>query len=62
MVINPMEKKKFPFKVIKLKSKIIVLHYLLTRILFPRLINHNYVIREDTIPLWLLTQKSKLIR
>lgn len=54
LVINLMEKKKVPFKDTHLKPKVITLHYLLTRILFARVINHKYVVMEDIIPLWLL--------
>lgn len=56
LVINPMEMKKVPFKSIHLKQKGRILHYLLTRIMFPRIINYGYVVREDVAPLWLLTQ------
>lgn len=57
IVINPMEKKKAPFRSIHLKPNVKILHYLLTRIMFPRIINHGFVVREDVVPLWLLTHK-----
>lgn len=56
LVIDPMEKKKASFKSIHMKPKLRILHYLLTIILFPRIINHRYVVREDVVPVWLLTQ------
>lgn len=57
LFINPMEKKKVPFKPVHLKPTVRILHYLITRILCPRIINNRYVIREYIVPLWLLTQK-----
>lgn len=57
LVINPMEKRKSPLKSIHLKPKVWNLHYLQTIILFPRNVNHNYVIREDVVALWILTHE-----
>lgn len=57
LVINLMEKNNVPFKATDLKSKIKILHYLLTRIIFSRVINHGYVIREDVVPIWILTHE-----
>lgn len=57
MVINPMGKKKVPFKTTHSRPKLRILHYLLTKILFPRIINHGYVLREDIVSLWLITQE-----
>lgn len=57
MAIDLMEKKRTPFKVTHLKQKIRILHYLLTTILFYGVINHNYVIKKDVVPLWHITQE-----
>lgn len=57
LIINPMEKNKVPFKSSQLKPKVRIFHYLLTKILFPRNINHSHVQREYVIPLWLLSQE-----
>lgn len=59
LVINPMEKNKVTLKTLHLKPKVRILHYLLNRIIFPRIINHGYVIRDDVVPLWLLTHEVK---
>lgn len=48
---------KVPFKATRLKPKVGILYYLLTRILFPMIINHGYVVRKDVVSLWLLTQE-----
>lgn len=54
LIINHMEKNKVTFKFIHLKPKVRILHYLFTRIPFPRIINHVYIIREDVVPLSIL--------
>lgn len=46
-----MEKKGFPFITTRLKPKVRILHYLLTRILLPRNINIDYVIKDNIVPL-----------
>lgn len=40
-----------------MKSKVCGIHYLLRRILFPRNINLKIVIRNDIVPLCLITQQ-----
>lgn len=55
LVINPIEKKKVSFKMFHLKQKIRIIHYLLIRILFPKILNHGYVNREDLVFIYLIT-------
>lgn len=54
--MNPMEYRKLPAKADYLKV-IRVVHYLIMRILLPRQLNLDVVIKEDDIPLWLLAQQ-----
>lgn len=49
LIINHMEKKKVPFKLIHLKPRVRTLHYLLTRILFSKIINHDYIVKKDLV-------------
>lgn len=51
LITKPMENKKVPFKFTQLKSKVRITHYIVTRIPFPRIINYEYVVREDIVPL-----------
>lgn len=55
IVVNPMEKSHFPRKSNILKPKFCIIHYLLTKILLSKSLNLNYVIRDDVVPLWILT-------
>lgn len=56
-IMNPMEDGKIPINVSYLKPKVYVTHCLVPRILLPRQINLDIVIKEDVVPLWLLTQQ-----
>lgn len=56
LVTNPMEKRIIHFRTSLFKPKVRIIHYLMTRIVLPRNININYIIKDDIIPLWLLTQ------
>lgn len=56
-VMNLMQDRKLPIKANYLKEKIRVVHYLITSILLPRRDNLGVVIKEDMIPLWLMTHR-----
>lgn len=57
--MNHMENKKLPIKASFLKSKVGIIHFLLTWILFPRKVILNFVIKEDVVPLWIIIKKFK---
>lgn len=53
-VMNHMKDMKLHVKANYIKEKIMVAHYLITRILLPRKDNLEVIIRENVFPLWLL--------
>lgn len=54
LVTNLIEKRKFSFRTNLKKTKVRIIHYLITRTMLPRKINNNYVIKDDITPLRLL--------